>query len=652
MNGSPHGSDWDDKSIDNIFHKKRQAKTTPKQKTPSDTAPKKIPVQRAPGIPLTDEQKRAREMARRRYLIRKAQIMRRRRIIALLILAAVSILLITATIAGVGAVKKKLAAKEKAKNDAAENLSALEAFRESGDVFYTADGNETVSLLHQMFHTFTLADDGNNAVPLVKKEPSAYEWDMLKYAWYGDRTYLSAVKEAIKEIAIAKNGYIWSQEKSAASTVSGSYLYDTNLKFISAVAGICLWDANLDFLNSVDTTTAGALDISQGKTVGEKLELAVNYVLSSQYITKNNLFADTNAANTGTSKGAPSNYWYNYRFGNYDAYNNIYFHHAMTQLSKLYSLAGDEEKAAYYGSIAQLNKQAFQTFWDSDKGRFAGAIDVNGAKHDYGFVFLNLEAIYYGLADSAQQKSIFEWLDGERVISGDTSAGNDIYANRFAPRNNTVAADPNWWYDEDDKRLPDNNASFGKYYQNGGSSLLTAYYDIMARLKTNRKTSAFQRISDLVAEYKKDKLLRNGKQDTSYQFATNGPFSESGLAPALYVYGLFGIDTDGKTLTIRPNLPKDIISAGLKKIGFSGNSYHLLLDGNSAFLTADSYAPVRIRYGGFEAGQKVKYEYYEKEKPSITETLTADNSGYIYIEEAFGKDSFIKLTTESGKANE
>ncbi len=41
--------------------------------------------------------------------------------------------------------------------------------------------------------------------------------------------------------------------------------------------------------------------------------------------------------------------------------------------------------------------------------------------HDYGFTFLNTEAIYHGFTTDAQAQSILTWLGGERAVSGDTS---------------------------------------------------------------------------------------------------------------------------------------------------------------------------------------------------------------------------------------
>jgi len=629
-----------------MFDKKKASKNPMKAGKPNPSAPKMIAVQNNPSPAISGKKKRAKELARRRFLIKKAQIVRRRRIVFFILSAVLLLVLLLVVILSINALKNRFgSSNEKKAGESTGSLSAFHAFQKSKDIFYTAGEKEPVTDLCQMLHTYTLADDGINAVPTVTNKPSYYEWDTMKYAWYSDKAYLSALKESIKEIGIAKNGYVWSEEKSATSSVTGSYLYDTNIKFISAVSGICLWDTNVDFLNSVDTTMSGALDISKGKTVGEKLELAVNYVLNTQLSSKNNLFCDTYAANNGTAKGAPSNYWINYRFGNFDAYNNIYFNNAMTKLAKLYQLQGNSEKFDYFNNIAVLNREAFNLFWDNEKGRYIGAIDLNGGKHDFGFVFLNLEAIYYGLADSTKAKTIFSWLDGERTVAGDTSVGSDIYINRFAPRNNTLAADSNWWYDQDDKVLLDSNAAFGAYYQNGGSSLLVSYYDIMARLRTKMPDSAFSRIKELTAEYKKDKLLRNSENAT-IKFATNGSFSESGLAPAVFVYGLMGLDTDGKTLMIHPQIPSSYGAVGLKKIGYANNSYALFIDGKSAYITAETYSPIRINFGGYKAGQKVTYSYFEKSKAVITDKKTADSSGTIYIEEAFGKNSFIKLSTE------
>ena len=41
--------------------------------------------------------------------------------------------------------------------------------------------------------------------------------------------------------------------------------------------------------------------------------------------------------------------------------------------------------------------------------------------------FVNAEAVHYGFASSDQAKSIVDWLDGRRLVDGDTSVGDDLY---------------------------------------------------------------------------------------------------------------------------------------------------------------------------------------------------------------------------------
>jgi len=48
---------------------------------------------------------------------------------------------------------------------------------------------------------------------------------------------------------------------------------------------------------------------------------------------------------------------------------------------------------------------------------------ADGQTHDYGFRFLNLEAVHYDFATAEHAKTILRCIDGGRVIEGDTSQG-------------------------------------------------------------------------------------------------------------------------------------------------------------------------------------------------------------------------------------
>src|SRR5207253_7715314 len=74
--------------------------------------------------------------------------------------------------------------------------------------------------------------------------------------------------------------------------------------------------------------------------------------------------------------------------------------------------------------------------WNEKTGRF-GTVDLDGNLHDYGFTFLNNEAVYYGFATAEQAQFIHTWLSGQRTVEGDTATGADIYHWRFGPRSTT-----------------------------------------------------------------------------------------------------------------------------------------------------------------------------------------------------------------------
>ena len=84
----------------------------------------------------------------------------------------------------------------------------------------------------------------------------------------------------------------------------------------------------------------------------------------------------------------------------------------------------------------EVKEYGTKRFWNEKTGRF-GTVDLDGNLHDYGFTFLNNEAVYYDFATPEQARSIHAWLGGQRMVEGDTSTGKDIYHWRFGPRSTT-----------------------------------------------------------------------------------------------------------------------------------------------------------------------------------------------------------------------
>ena len=148
------------------------------------------------------------------------------------------------------------------------------------------------------------------------------------------------------------------------------------------------------------------------------------------------------------NEGIGGNYWDLLPFGGEDALSSIYYYDAVLDLADLEETiaqhpqwcvakgaeafdAGDLRRHA-----AEVKAYCSQRFWNDKTGRL-GTVDLDGVMHDYGFTFLNNEAIYYGFVSPAQATSIRDWISGRRIVEGDTSTGADIYRWRFGPRSTT-----------------------------------------------------------------------------------------------------------------------------------------------------------------------------------------------------------------------
>src|SRR6185312_12710257 len=156
----------------------------------------------------------------------------------------------------------------------------------------------------------------------------------------------------------------------------------------------------------------------------------------------------------------------------------IYYYDAVRDLAELEELARKHPEwnipvGADAFDPAALRKHADavkaygdKRFWNAKTGRF-GTVDLDGVMHDYGFTFLNDEAVYYGFATPEQAKSIHAWMSGERTVAGDTSTGADIYKFQFGPRSTTRRnLDYYFWAWSNPEGI-----AFGDQVQDGGAVL-------------------------------------------------------------------------------------------------------------------------------------------------------------------------------------
>jgi hypothetical protein len=221
-------------------------------------------------------------------------------------------------------------------------------------------------------------------------------------------------------------------------------------------------------------------------------------------------------------------------------------------------------------------KARFQElFWNPATERFVTGLDADGQMHDYGYTFMNLEAIHYDLASEAQAKAIMAWITGARVVPDDTSTGPDIYRWVFAPRASTKR-NLTWygWY-----WLSPESLKFGDQVQDGGAVLGFSYHDLMARLRTLGPNDAAKRLETIARWFREVKeaggyraYYADGTRGTLQGAGTPGglgmdkEFIESILVPQVLLNGFLGFQPTPCGFRIFPKLPDSWKSLAIDRI--------------------------------------------------------------------------------------
>ncbi|HMO63810.1 MAG TPA: glycosyl hydrolase family 65 protein, partial [Verrucomicrobiota bacterium] len=275
-------------------------------------------------------------------------------------------------------------------------------------------------------------------------------------------------------------------------------------------------------------------------------------------------------------QGIGDNYWDLMPFGGEDALATIYYHDALRRMARLERavrahpewnlpagpLAADPEE--WETLAARLRGRGGAHFWNAAAGRFGACRDFDGVLHDYGYSFLNNEAVYFGFATDAQARSIRDWLDGRRTVPGDTSTGADIYHWRFGPRA-TTRRNVEWyvWAWSDPASIP-----WGGQVQDGGAVLGFSYHDLMARLRVNGPDDAWARLREVIAWF--DEVQRAGGYRAYYAAPGRGTlqgggtagglgldheFFESVLVPQVMLAGFLGFEPALTGAALAPRLP-------------------------------------------------------------------------------------------------
>ncbi len=351
------------------------------------------------------------------------------------------------------------------------------------------------------------------------------------------------------------------------------------------------WTGDLEFLRSMIQKLRMAMRYAQSELGGlEHNHIRVPYVGHDGL--SGIVWEDDGSKTIRYGHGIGNNYWDLLPFGWDDMYATMQYYkvlHVMADIEEairehpewdmpLGSLALDpEELRAHAADVKQTSNEKF---WNEETGRFYGSFDVKGRPYDYGFTFLNLETIWYGIAEEERAQSIMDWITGRRIVEGDTSTGDDIYRWRFGPRA-TTRRNIEWyghgWTNPED-------LDWGGQVQDGGAVLGFTFYDLWARIHVEGPDSAWERLGEIL-EWERDvwavggyrAFYADGGQGTTLQgggtaggLGIDYEFFESSLVPTIIVQGFLGIQPTAYSLSIRPQLPEACPEMGMTRLRYRG----------------------------------------------------------------------------------
>jgi hypothetical protein len=373
-------------------------------------------------------------------------------------------------------------------------------------------------------------------------------------------------------------------------------VYDTrhtinNPIYVMACASYFRWTGDLDFLRIAINRMRRAVRFQQTVMGGLRYNLIRNPWVGHDGLPGWYRNPDgTKRMNWG--HGIGNNYWDIMPFGGDDMYATAQYYASLLAMAEIEQAAADHpgwdlpggalalDAAALRAHAAEVKLAANRKFWNSETGRFYGAIDVNGKGWEYGFTFLNLDAIWYGIASPEHARSIMDWLGGRRTVEGDTSTGEDIYHWRFGPRattrRNLEWYGQGWTHPE--------SIPWGGQVQDGGAVLGFAFYDYWARLKVLGPEDAWRRLTqtlewerDVWAEGGYRKYYAGGKHGATLQgggtaggIGIDAEFLESCLVPSIVPYGFLGLEPGMTSLAIRPRLPQSVPEMGIRNVWYRG----------------------------------------------------------------------------------
>ena len=390
---------------------------------------------------------------------------------------------------------------------------------------------------------------------------------------------------------------------------------------------------NLNFIRAVGDYFNWSHDLTLLRSQIDRVRLALRFTMREGDTRKRRCIYSTWPGHEGRSgvrwtadgqkqiipgQGIGGNYWDIIPFGGEDALATINYYDTLLRQAAL------EEAIASHPEWGVTSAEAFnpldlrqhaqavrdfgtRQFWNPLTGRF-GTVDLDGVLHDYGWTFLNHDAVDYDFATPAQANSISDWISGRRIVEGDTATGADIYHWRMAPRTSTRRnLDYYYWGWSKPETYP-----WGYEVEDGGAVLGFSYQDLICRLKTNGPDDAWRRLREILAWFDDTQaaggyraFYSKGRDQGTLQ-GGNDPgglgldmeFFEGILVPQVMLYGFMGFQPTPDGFRLNPRLPRAWSELRITRVHYRDVVLELSAkaDGTSHIRTDhDSELPVLIQ---------------------------------------------------------
>ena len=402
-----------------------------------------------------------------------------------------------------------------------------------------------------------------------------YEWNSLKVNWSGDLADKAAQRELLLHANITgvnapgaqAKGYVWPSNGSEFWLCPNPH-FDQMPRFVCAVYNDYLWSRDVHFL----------------QTMHPKLDAVMGYLAETMQ-GRSGLLHCPGVYNGLPNRGPNTTYMDCYREGGKVTWIEEGYYTALGDMAAMETILGHPAEAKKYAALARSFPAQFQAqLWNPTTRRFVGWKDMQGSLHDYGFTYLNLEALARGLSTASEAYDIFDWLDhgkAQPTQMGGHRGSADIYQCVVAPRSNTVPlTDADWDFWSVSKNLRESSMGYGALVEDGGALLWVNYYDVMARLKWLDADSAWQKFAQMLYRVEGDPLrfTESASHPTNIygeNYLEVGPADgpENGLNGTAPLYGFMGIQPRENGLSASPNLPTSVLSLASRHLTYGPSVY-------------------------------------------------------------------------------